>query len=102
MASLSPKNHTKEFEHFRLMLDMRSFYLDFKKVESVYESDQYNRETAKVILPELKRLIDESKSLDDRFADLNKGFLYPDEIREQNHIRNEKLEKVYAAVSNMR
>ena len=84
------------------MLDLRSFYLDFKKVESVYESDQYNRETAMIILPELERLLEESKSLDERFADLNKGFLYPDEIREQNHIRNEKLEKVYAAVTNMK
>jgi hexosaminidase len=102
MASLSPKKHTREFEHLRLMLDLRSFYLDFKKVESVYESDQYNRETAMIILPELERLLEESKSLDERFADLNKGFLYPDEIREQNHIRNEKLEKVYAAVTNMK
>ncbi len=102
MASLSPKKHTKEFEHFRLMLDLRSFYLDFKKVESVYESDQYNREMARVIMPELESLLEESKRLDERFADLNKGFLYPDEIREQNHIRNEKLERVYAAVSGMR
>lgn len=102
MASLTPKEHAHEFDHLRLMLDLRSFYLDFKKVESVYESDQYNREMAKKILPELKRLLAESTSLNERFADLNKGFLYPDEIKEQNQIRNEKLKNIYAAVANLR
>ncbi|HKK42767.1 MAG TPA: family 20 glycosylhydrolase [Bacteroidales bacterium] len=102
MASLAPGAHMKEFEHLRLMLDLRLYYLDFMKIESVYESNRYNRETAKIILPELKRLLDESKSLNDRFADLNKGFLYPDEIKEQNHIRNEKLEEVYAAVAGLK
>ena len=102
MASLSPKKNQQEFEHLRLMLDLRSFYLDFKKVESVYESDQYTREMAGKILPELKRLLAESESLNQRFTDLNTGFLYPDEIAGQNQIRNQKLKNIYAAVANTR
>ncbi|MGV8138938.1 MAG: family 20 glycosylhydrolase [Mangrovibacterium sp.] len=102
MASLTPQNHVDEFEHLRLMIDLRAFYLDFKKVESIYESEQYNREMATKILPELKRLLAESERLNERFADLNKGFLYPDEIDEQNQIRNEKLKNIYSAVANLR
>ncbi len=84
------------------MLDLRSFYLDFKKVESVYESENYSREMAEKILPELKRLLAESERLNQRFADLNKGFLYADEIAEQNQIRNQKMKNIYAAVANVR
>lgn len=102
MASIMPKDHVPEFEHLRLMIDLRSFYLDFRVVESVYESDQFNREMANEILPELKRLLAESKSLDERFAELNEGFLYPDEIKEQNQIRNKKLKNIYEAVANFR
>ncbi len=100
MSSLMPKKNEHEFEHLRLMLDLRSFYLDFKKVESIYESNQYNREMAKKIQPELQRLIAESKGLNERFTDLNTGFLYPDEIKEQNQIRNEKLQNIFDIVSN--
>ena len=102
MATLTPNDHQKEFAHLRLMLDLRDFYLAFKQVESVYESDNYNREMGKVILPRLKKLLDESKDLNARFAELNNGFLYPDEIKQQNHIRNEKLKNIYEAVANVR
>jgi len=84
------------------MLDLRLFYLNFKKVESIYESEQYNSETAHKILPELKKLLKESKKLNKRFAILNKGFLYPEEIEEQNNIRNKKLKNIYEIVSHVR
>ena len=100
MCSLKPKLHQHEFEHLRLMIDLRLFYLNFKKVESVYESDQYNRKTAKEILPELKKLVKKSKELNERFAFLNKGFLYPEEIEEQNNIRNKKLINIFEIVNN--
>jgi len=50
----------------------------------------------------LKRLLAESESLNKRFSDLNTGFLYADEIAEQNQIRNQKLKNIYAAVANLR
>jgi len=102
MCSLKPKSNRKEFEHLRLMLDLRLFYLDSKKIESVYESEQYNNETAKKILPKLKKLLEESKKLNKRFAILNKGFLYQEEIEEQNNIRNKKLKNIYERVNHIR
>ena len=100
MALLKPKAHKQEFEHLRLMLDLRVYYLDFKKVESIYESDQYTLEKAKKILPELKKMLVESEKLNNRFTELNKGFLHPDEIKEQNFIRNQKLKNIYTIVRN--
>jgi hexosaminidase len=102
MAAIKPSKHQKEFEHLKLMLDMRSFYLDIKKVESFYESGQYTSATAKDLLPELERLLVESKILDDRFMQLNEGYLYPEEIKEQNEIRNRQLQNLYEAVTKAR
>ena len=99
MASLKPKDHQKEFEHLRLMLDLKDYYLKFKRVESIYESDQFTMKNRTEILPELQRLLDDSKDLDERFANLNKGFMYPDEIKEQNLIRNKKLENIYLIIA---
>lgn len=100
MSLLKPKFYKKEFEHLRLMIDLRLFYLDLKKVEAFYESDKYSRGMAAKIIPELERLLKESEKLDKRFAYLNKGFLYPKEIEEQNSVRSEKLKKIYAIVVN--
>jgi uncharacterized protein YfkK (UPF0435 family) len=55
---------------------------------------------ASEILLGLEKLLKESKELDKRFTELNKGFLYPEEIEEQNRIRIEKLEKIYDIVVN--
>jgi hypothetical protein len=101
LVSLTPKANVKEFEHLRLMHDLRVFYLAIKKVESIYESDTYNSEMKKELLSELSRLLAVSKGLNERFTNLNKGFLYPEEIEEQNVIRNEKLKNIYAAIANV-
>ncbi len=99
MSSLTPKYNKNEFKHLRLMIDLRLFYLNFKKIEAFYESDKYSPSTAYTIIPELEKLLKESKILDKRFSNLNKGFLYPNEIKEQNSVRSEKLIKIYEIVT---
>ncbi|MEZ5071331.1 MAG: family 20 glycosylhydrolase [Bacteroidales bacterium] len=98
MGTLTPRSHREEFAHLQLMLDLRSFSLDVRKVESVYESARYDRSMAGTILPDLERLMEESDRLDERFTALNEGFLKPAELTEQNRIRSEKLRKIHAAV----
>lgn len=92
---LKPLKNQKEFEHFRLMADLRSYYLDFKKLDSIYNSNGFTRAQAKQLIPGLRKLLNESKELDQRFYDLNKGFLYDSEIREQNFIRNKPVKELY-------
>lgn len=92
---LKPLRNLKEFEHFRLMLDLRDFYLVFKDIESIYNSDQFDINKVDQLIPGLENLLIESGKLDQRFSDLNKGFLFDSEIQDQNRIRNLGLKVLY-------
>jgi len=91
MKILKASKNIDEFEHLRLMLDLRDHYLAFKEVESRFNSPDFSIDDRESIVPELEPLIRDSRKLDKRFARLNKGFLYDTEIAEQNMIRNRKL-----------
>lgn len=98
LNELKPSDNKKEFEHFRLMADLRDFYLAFEEVNAQYNSESFNQNKAKELIPELEKLKEESKILNQRFTELNKGFLYDSEIRDQNRIRNEQLNVVYQRI----
>lgn len=102
MTNLKPKSNTKEFEHLKLMLDLRLFYLDSKMLESEYESDFMAKTEKTKMMNAFSELIDRSKKLDQRFSSLNKGFLYPSEIDEQNRIRSQKIRNIYEALKGNR
>lgn len=95
LYELQPVKNFKEFEHFRLMADLRDYYLSFKEIEAVYNSDQYTMGTESQLIPTLKVLLVKSKELDERFRKLQKGFLYDSEIEDQNRIRNRALNILY-------
>lgn len=91
MKTLKASKNTNEFEHLRLMLDLRDHYLAFKEVESRFNSPDFSIDDRESIVAELDPLIRDSRKLDKRFSRLNRGFLYDTEIAEQNMIRNRKL-----------
>lgn len=95
MSSLTPKKNKMEFEHLRLMLDIRVQYLSFKEIEARYQSREFDRNKALLLLNELKPLLSEATKIDKRFITLNKGFLYDEELKELNRQRNEKLHIMY-------
>lgn len=95
LYALKPKKHVNEFEHFRLMIDLRKHYLKFKEVESAYNSEDFSRDDAGELIPKLEALITESETLNKRFSELNEGFLYEKELAEQNRIRNRPLTVLY-------
>ncbi|MDD2513642.1 MAG: hypothetical protein PHS71_10400 [Proteiniphilum sp.] len=92
---LTPKRNLKEFAHFLLMIDLRAFYLEFKEMKAIYNSDTFNRDLAKELLPQMEALIRHSKELDDRFCKLQKGFLNDREIEAQNQFRRLDLLETY-------
>ena len=98
LNELKPVRNKKEFQHFRLMADLREYYLAYKELESEYNSENFTRNKSNQLIPELERLRLELKKLDDRFSDLNKGFLYDSEIRDQNRIRNEQVNVLYKRI----
>lgn len=92
---LKPRNNKNEFEHFRLMADLRQNYLEFKEIELKYNSDQFTEEGINGLLLALKKVLGQAIELDLRFMDLNKNFLYDFEIREQNNIRVKSMKILY-------
>lgn len=101
LASLKPKNNIPEFEHLRLMFDLRVQYLTFKEIENRYESSRFERNQAETFIKELEPLIIEARKLDKRFLTLNKGFLHDEEIAEINRTRNDKLNTMYETLIKM-
>jgi hypothetical protein len=91
MNNLKPLSNKDEFEHFRLMLDIRDHYLRFREAESRFNSADFSEDEKDDLASDLEGLIRESKQLDRRFSRLQKGFLHESEIAQQNMIRNRKL-----------
>ncbi len=101
LYTLKPKNNIKEFEHFKLMFDIRVQYLMFKEIENEYESSAFHRDLAPHYIKKLEPLVKEAKSINQRFISLNKGFLYHQELVEINGLRTEKLYKIYNVMQNL-
>lgn len=91
---MKPKINQKEFEHFRLMADIRLFYLSVRQVEAITESSNFNLSQRDRIGKLLKPLMIISKELNSRFIDLNEGYLFPSELDRLNGLRNERLNRL--------
>lgn len=87
LIKIMPERNEDEFAHFKLMADLRMHYLYFKEVQANYNSDAFSFVHTPTLLKELDRILADAKELDKRFLELNKGFLYDSELKEQNEIR---------------
>ncbi len=95
LASLHPLRHVNEFEHLRLMADLREFHARFKKLENEVQSPQFSATQLPYKIRALGKLIKESQLLDQRFLRINKGFLYEKALVEDAAVRTKKLRKLY-------
>jgi len=100
LAGLKPKASAKEFEHFRLMLDIRTNFLKWIEFESRYESSAYNADCKAAFANELKPIMKECEALQKRFIKLNTGYLkHPEKaFGEWDYIGS--IHNVYQALSN--
>jgi hypothetical protein len=99
LYALNPVKNKQEYEHFKLMADIREYYLRYQAIEKLVNEDTFNETQKPVVLDRLKELLASSKNLDDRFNKLNKGFLNPSQIEEENQIRNIKVNSLYNRLS---
>jgi hexosaminidase len=88
------KNKT-EFEQYRLMADIRVQYLSYENIEAFVNSDKFDKSNIPEVLGKLKLLIDNSKKLDERFIALNKSYFQPEELKQENELRNVKIKLLY-------
>jgi len=94
MKRLQPKKNRKEFEHLRLMLDLRVHYLEVKSLEAEFQSEEFNGHNANVLLKKSNDLISESKNLCKRFIAINKGYLLETELNEITTLMSLKLNEI--------
>lgn len=95
---LSPQQYSSEFEHYRLMLDLRINYLNYKEVEFIYNSENYDVTQAAGLAQRLNKIISEADKLDKRFIYLNKDYLKPGQAEDINTLRTEKMKELYHAL----
>jgi hypothetical protein len=95
LMRLHPRWHVDEFEHLKLMVDLREFHARYKKLENEIQSAKFSLAQVPQASRALEKLIRESRTLDQRFIDANHGFLYEKALLEETETRSKKLHKLY-------
>lgn len=93
--TLKPNKNLNEFEHYRLMLQLRINYLQFKAIEQKFESSNYHISQAPGLLNELKYILNESEKLSQRFIDMTEGYLKSGQAEKINIERIRKFKQLY-------
>jgi len=99
LYDLQPKKNKDEFEHYRLMTGIRANYLEFHYILQKVNSPEFTPAQKPAILDELKNLMMNETILDLHFLQLNKNFLYPGELAEENDLRSIRLKLLYDRLS---
>ena len=102
LYQLQPLKNKEEFEHYRLMADIRMLYLTYQKIEAEVNDSSFSNSKVSPILMQLKKLINDSKLIDQRFISLNKHTLYTEELQEENNLRNSKIILLYQRLAKER
>ena len=75
---IHPIKNQSEFEHYKLMLDFRINYLEFKEVEKIYQSHNYDLSMANELYEKMNIIMRVFKDLNLRLIKLNKGYFKDD------------------------
>jgi hypothetical protein len=102
LYSLKPSTNEVEFEHFRLMSDIRENYLSFKYLESRANSDKLSAESLSEFTDGLETILNKENSIEKRFIDAHETYLYFDEIKQENWIRKKRVQLLYDRLIKMR
>ena len=95
LNKLKPQKSLQEFEHYRLMAEIRLFYLNTLQLEAAMNGDQFNEDSKSKYRATATALKQQSAKLDEKFNRLNGGFLKAGELADERDLRNAKLNEVY-------
>jgi hexosaminidase len=99
LYDLKPLKNKEEFEHYRLMEGIRANYLQFHYILQRVNSPAFTPAQTPGILQELKDLAMNEDIIDLHFTELNKNFLYPAELKEENELRSIRVKLLYDRLS---
>lgn len=94
LHDLKPGRNTKEFDHYRLMADIRVYYLTFLTLQARADTAT-SIHSFQSLAQEVKALMNTEPALDEAFRRLNAAVLYPAAIREENAIRVYRTHQLY-------
>lgn len=92
---LKPKKNEKEFEHLKLMLDIRANHLALKNQEALFNADNLTAQHGKDIFKVVKEIKAEEERIDKEFIRLNKEDYYLSELLHLNNMRAKETNDLY-------
>jgi hexosaminidase len=92
---LQPLKNKEEFEHYRLMADIRMLYLNYQKIEKQVNMPSFTKALFPGVIQQLKQLLSDSKKIDQLFIRLNSNTLYLAELEQENSLRDSKINLLY-------
>lgn len=99
LKALKPKSNAAEFEHYRLMADTRLLYLRYQSIESRVNEASFTADQRAGVLPELKKIIEQTAQLNKKYIALNKDTYYTSELEQDNQLRIIKMNNLYDRLS---
>jgi hexosaminidase len=99
LTRLKAKKNTLEFEHLRLMAELREFHVRFKTWEAKLNSRWFTATRLALARTTTSALLTESNALARRFTKLNRSNLHADELRVETDYRFGKLRQLHARLT---
>jgi hypothetical protein len=99
LYNLHPLKNLQEFEHYRVMAQIRENYLGFHYILEKVNAPEFTAAQTPVILKELKAIMENQERVAIIFTKLNRDFLDPGEIKEENNLRGIREKLLYDRLS---
>jgi hypothetical protein len=99
LTETEPLKNDEEFQHYRIMACIRLYYVRFHEILERINSPGFTIAEKPQVIADLQKLITDDKIISSWFAGVNKDFLYPEEITEENDLRTERIKLLYNRLS---
>lgn len=93
--TLKPAKNADEYEHFKLMKDIRVNYLTFKQIEVFVNSPEFGTKDLPAVLSQLENLIKKDEPISERFTAMNQHLLKESQIDYENNLRIARVKLLY-------
>lgn len=99
LYDLHPLKNKEEFEQYRVMAEIRRNYLHFHAILEELNDPAFKADQTPAVLKDLEKLLMSQDIVDMHFSELNKNFLKPGEIKEENEVRDIRAKLLYDRLS---
>ncbi len=99
---LKPTQNKTEFEHYRLMTNIRLQYLNYQVVEAAANRKNVDDAKIQVLTKQLEQIIAETEKLNKQYINLNKSVFYVSELEIDNQLRLAKPVILYDKLMRVR